>query len=218
MKDNDHYKTVATKLSCEAYARMERLCKKKGLTIYEMIQMVCDTLIRYMDDKHNLTPEMEKAMSIFEHMTGWKNAYNIAAAGTTKEVGEAIYFCQAEGGGKHGTRAVLVEKPYFGMPTQTYNIQQMMERFICLTMPERYRRLRAMAAVADCSSILELMDHLVDTYSKDEDLKEYREGFEDNDRSDWGIKPLDEPYKRRHTRRMESLEDELGFRPHGNEW
>ena len=99
-----------------------------------------------------------------------------------------------------------------------YNIQQMMERFICLTMPERYRRLRAMAALADCNSILELLDHLVDTYSKDEDLKEYREGFEDNDRSDWGIKPQDEPYKRRHTRRMESLEDEFGFRPHGNEW
>jgi hypothetical protein len=180
--------------------------------------MVCDTLIRYMDDRHNLTPELEKAMSIFEHMSGWRNAYNLASAGTSQEVGEAIYLVQATDGKKKGVRAVLVEKPYFGAPTQTYNLQQIIERLICLTMPERYRRLRALAVECDCSSLLDLFDYMLDLHSKDEDLKEFRATFEDNDRHEWGNKPSEQQYKRTHNRKLESLEDELGFRPHGLEW
>ena len=64
------YEPVATKISSQAYDRLNKIARKKGLSVYELIQMVCDTLIRYMDDRHNLTPEMERAMSIFEHMIG----------------------------------------------------------------------------------------------------------------------------------------------------
>jgi predicted DNA-binding ribbon-helix-helix protein len=72
------YQTVATKISNMAYERLNKIARKKGLTIYELIQMVCDTLIRYMDDRHNLSEEMERAMSIFEHLTGWADALNLA--------------------------------------------------------------------------------------------------------------------------------------------
>ena len=47
MKDKrEGYQTVATKISNLAYERLNKIARRKGLTIYELIQLVCDTLIR----------------------------------------------------------------------------------------------------------------------------------------------------------------------------
>lgn len=53
---DERYITLATKVSRTAAEQLARIAKKKGMTIYELIQMVCDTLIRYMDDRHNQRP------------------------------------------------------------------------------------------------------------------------------------------------------------------
>ena len=66
---DEHTVVVATKLPRTAAERLAKIAKKKKTTIYALIQMCCDTIIRYMDDRHNLSEEMERAMAIFEHMT-----------------------------------------------------------------------------------------------------------------------------------------------------
>ena len=96
----DKYVTLATKVSRTAADKLARIAKKKGMTIYELIQMVCDTLIRYMDDRHNLSEDMERAMSIFEHMVGWADALNLADPTVNKEVAQAVYIFQDSNGGK----------------------------------------------------------------------------------------------------------------------
>ena len=53
--NQDKHVVVATKLSRPAAERLAKIAKHKGMTIYELIQMVCDTLIRYMDDRYNLS-------------------------------------------------------------------------------------------------------------------------------------------------------------------
>ena len=158
--------------------------------------MVCDTLTRYMDDRHNLTPEMEKAMSIFEHMEGWANALNLADPTVQKIIGEATYFFYDPEGKKKGCRAIHVTKPFFGNWEQNINIQEILERTICLLMPERYSRLRKLAVDKECSSIVELIDTLIDEHSQDEDVKFFREAFEDAERSDYGKQPWQQPFKR----------------------
>ena len=62
MKDEGNVVSVAGKISAWSYGRIMRILKRKGLNIYQMIQNFCDTIIRYMDDKHNRTPDVEKAM------------------------------------------------------------------------------------------------------------------------------------------------------------
>ena len=54
---DEKFVVLATKVSRTAAEQLARIAKKKGMTIYELIQMVCDTLIRYMDDRHNLSEE-----------------------------------------------------------------------------------------------------------------------------------------------------------------
>lgn len=195
----DKFIVTGTKISEEAQRRIDAISEKKGISRYTLIQMVCDVIIRYMDDRHNLTPEIERLMSVFEHLNGWEKAFNLADYTTTPEIVEAIYFFTDEK--KKGCRAVHVERPWLegtDQWKQSYNIQEIFERMVCLLMPERYRRLRMLAIQNNCSGILELLDTLIDEHSKDADLALFRMEFEDADRSDFGKKPSDAPYKRKH--------------------
>lgn len=190
MAQNDgKYEMLQTKVSPEAYRRMKSIERKKGITDYGLIQMVVDTLIRYMDDQHNLTPEMEQAMSIFEHMEGWRDALNVADPTVKKVVGEAIYFLYDEEGKRKGCRGVHVVKPFFGNWTEDANIQHIIERVFSLLIPERYRRLRLLAVELGCNSQLELLDYFIDHFSKEADVAELRRIFEDANRAENG-RPL----------------------------
>lgn len=211
MAQEGKYEMLQTKVSPESYRRMKSIERKKGITDYGLIQMVVDTLIRYMDDRHNLTPEMEKAMSIFEHMEGWSDALNLADPTVEKIVGEAIYFLYDEEGKKKGARGVHVVKPFFGNWTEDENIQHIIERVFCLLIPERYRRLRLLAAELGCSSQLELLDYFIDHFSKEADLRELRRDFEDADRAENG-RPL--AYGQRTRRKKHQSPDDMDGEQH----
>ena len=198
--NNGDYEVVATKVSKYVRRRMKQLLKQKGLTEYVMLQMVYETIVRYMDDRHNLTPEMERAMFIFEHLRGWANAFNLDDPTVVPEIIEATYYIGDPT--KIGVRAVHVERPMLKELSeqwiQTINVQEILEQTICLLMPERYKRLRMLAVDNNCNSILQLIDMLIDEHSKDIDVAEVRRGFEDANRSDYGRTPADAPYKRKH--------------------
>ena len=46
------YIVVGCKISKESWELLQKLCKAKGVSVYRFIQMVCDTLIRYMSDRY----------------------------------------------------------------------------------------------------------------------------------------------------------------------
>lgn len=176
-QQTEHYKTIATKISPEAYILLERLARKLGMKIYELLQMCADIFIRYMSDAHNLTPEIEHAMAIFEHMTGWAGSMNFAEPTGEKRISEAIYFLTSPK--KKGCRAVLVTLPFFDKMNQTENVQIIVERTIELVCPELYRRLRLLAAEHNIQSILDMIYRLIDYHSTDSDTEEIRKTFED---------------------------------------
>ena len=206
------YETIATKVSPDFKARFVAICKRKGINTYKAIQMMADTFVRYTDDRHNLTAEMEQAMALFEHLDGWDNALNLADHTAQKHIAEAIYLLTAEG--KRGSRAVLVRRPYMGQWTETANIQQILERIIEVLAPERYRRLRALAVDMDCTSILDLLDHLIDNQTAEQEAAELRKDFEDCNRHDYG-RPIiyGERTKRKHHKTPDTLQQRITFAP-----
>lgn len=209
-EDEGSYVSIAGKISTRAYGRLTHILRKKKLNIYQMIQNVCDCFIRYMDDKHNMTPDSEKAVGMFEHMIGWEDNFNLADQDAKPEIAEATYYIvdangRKDKGGKKGVRVMHVERPFFGQWTQNFNLQQILERFMCLTFPQLYRRLRFIAVSRECTSILELLLEVVGDLEREEEKKELREPFEDADRSEWGIKPAEKPYRRRHNKSDDTL-------------
>lgn len=212
-KDEGNYVSVAGKISTWSYGRIMRILKRKGLNIYQMIQNFCDTIIRYMDDKHNRTPDVEKAMNMFEGMIGWENNFNLCDPNTKPEISEATYYLSdfTKDKAKKGVRVVHVERPLMDKWTQTFNVQQILERFMCLTFPSLYRRLRFIAVCRECTSILELLIDIVGEMEREEDKKELLRDFEDADRGDFGQKPNEgQSYKRPYEASQDTLfKDEL---------
>ena len=184
--NQDKHVVVATKLSRPAAERLSKIAKHKGMTIYELIQMVCDTLIRYMDDRHNLSEEMERAMSIFEHMVGWADALNLADPTVQKEIAQAVYIFQDADGQKKGFRAVMVDKPFMGQWTEDQNVMHIFERIFNICMPELYMKLFRARIILDCERVSEVINLLADAQVIMHLNDEYRKDFEDADRADNG--------------------------------
>ena len=203
MSNEDKFRVISTKVNAETYRLLCRLAQKKNITIYEMFQMVADTFRRYMSDEHNLSLEMEQVMSIFEHMVGWEQAFNLADPSAERQIAEATYYLVAEG--KKGARASHVQRPYFGNWSQTENVQEILERTLSLLFPERYKKLRHLAVEMECHSILELLDKMIDAQTilllDDEDRKD----FEDCERSEFGKKPWDAPFVRKHHKTPDTI-------------
>lgn len=205
MQDNDKYQVVSTKVSPEAFTQMQMLCKKIGITQYEFLQMIIDTLIRYMDGQHNLSPDMEQAMAIFDNMDSWGKVLNFADPESKFEVSEATYFFTEKG--KKQSRAVHTIPPFMGKPLGTMNIQHILERTICLLSPERYRRLRLIALDMGTKSLLACIDKLIAENESEEDAQAIRQGFEDNSRHDWGRDYNTAHYKQKKARGADNLAD-----------
>lgn len=218
MENNDKNTVVInTKIQKVYLELLNRLCRMKGITPYQLLQNCVETLIKYMVKDHNLTPDIEQAMDIFEHCEGWKDAFNLCDPSTNPEVVFAAYFLQ-DTEGKKGLRSVLVEKPYFGVWTQTENVNEIFERTFCTLLPGLYKRIRKTGSEMQTNTVIETITKLISMYGDDADAAIYREMFEDANRSEYGRKPVDSPYKRKHKKSVDDIEKTLDFRPHGGEW
>lgn len=191
--NDEKYKNVSSKLSKYSIERLTRIAQKKHMSIYTLIQMVCDTIIRYMDDRHNLSEEIERAMAIFEHMTGWADALNLADPTVNKEVAQAVYIFQ-DGGDpeqpdkqrKQGFRAKMVNKPFMGIWEEDSNVMHIFERIFNICMPELYMKLFRARIMLECETVSEVINMLCDAQIIEQLNEGYRREFEDAARADNG--------------------------------
>ena len=210
MEDSERFVPLMTKVRPYVHRALKRIERMKGLSTYAFQQLVCDTIVRYADSQHNLSPEMEAVMNMFDHLEGVKDTFTLADPTAEWTPGEAIYVIFDGNNKKHGARAVHIASPFFDDKwTEDANIQHIIERVFELIVPELYRRMRVAIGETGCNSLLEYLQKLVDMHANDSDIAEIRKTFEDNDRSDYGIKPKEDgPYKRRINKH---IEDEFKF-------
>lgn len=181
----EKYVNISTKVKPETDRLLTKICKKLGIFRYEFLQNVCECVARYTSDMYNLTPELERAMSMFEHLKGWKNAFNLADHTAEAEICEAFYVLKAKG--KNGLRMIQVERPWWdGVETwkQNINIQTMFDRFLNIIMPERYMKMRKLSIFLGIESRVALLDYMIDECMKEELNAQYRREFEDAARAD----------------------------------
>lgn len=182
----DDYIVAATKLRPDIFNALQLIAAQKNMSLYDLAQMVMEILVRYTDDRHNLTPEIERLMFAFEHMEGWTEAFNLADPYVKRDIGEAFYVLQDGEGKKQGLRMVNVTKPTFGERQITYNVQYMLDRFLYITFRPLHHALHQLMEDMDCNSIVELLITLIDIHRDENDAEEIRRMFEDSSRSEYG--------------------------------
>jgi hypothetical protein len=136
----ERYELLQTKVSAWTSRMLEQLAKSRGITIYGLIQLVCQCLLRSMQGQHNKSPELESIMTRFHLESGWKDAYNMCDPTAKSEVAQEILILQQEG--KRGFGAAMLTKPWMGEWEVTMCIDDILERSIEVTCPGIFWRLR----------------------------------------------------------------------------
>ena len=152
--------TVATKVSENMARVLNQIARKKGIKVYELMQLVCWFLVRYTSDEHNLNEDINRLMIMFHSEVGWKEAFNLCNPTGENEVAQELLILQQPG--KRGFGAVLVDKPFMGKWTQTENVNHLVERVIEVCLPDVYKRLRLLATEMDCQSLAEALIMMAD--------------------------------------------------------
>ena len=193
-------KVMAGKLKEEVYDILFEVAKVRGLSVNELINIIAEVLLRYLSPDHQLTSDIERAMSLFEHMAGWKDQV-LMSSDKEFEVARAIYALTAKG--KKGVVPVMVDRPFMGEWTQTENITAIYEACIEMISPEFYRRMRRCAVADGCNNLYEWLGKMMDERTSEADFNEMRQQFADNDRSEFGVKPDMNRYVRKLNRRKD---------------
>ena len=193
---------INTKVTQTAKDRLKAICASYGFTLFDMLQMLCDCLIRFMDDRHNLNDDLLRIIRMFEDLPGWKTALRLTDDMSDAEVMEAFYVLRHPKG-SGAPRMVHVTRPMLdGDPEgwiATHNIQLQLERFIELTAPSLYKHLRMLAVDLGTESLLDTIHIIANLYKENDDEKELRLQFENNDWHE-GARMYDRTqYKRTYT-------------------
>ena len=198
---------LQTKVTPEVYAQIQHIGNTFGFSVFHTLRMFCDIMIRLGDDKHNLSPELMRVIRQFENIPGWSKSICLADDGQEFGIIEAIYVLRAKG--KEGNRLVHVERPMMEGDDKwraTYNVQQILERFIEVMNPSLYRHLRLLAVELGTESMLDTIQRIADEFMENPDEVELRLQFESND---WhkGAQMHDQTrYKRPYSHGMDYIE------------
>ena len=200
---------INTKVTPSAKKRLDTICRKYGFSLYDMLQMMCDCLIRYMDDFHNLDENLIRIIRMFEGLPGWKNAFRLTEDMSDAQVMEAFYVLRHPKG-KGASRLVHVRRPVIEGDADswqvTYNSQEQLKRFIELTNESLYKHLHMIGVELGTQSFIDTIHRIADAYSENPDEVELRLQFENND---WhkGAQLHERPsYKRPYTHGMDAIE------------
>ena len=200
---------INTKVTQTAKDRLKAICQQHDFSLFDMLQMLCDCLIRFMDDRHNLNDDLLRIIRMFEDLPGWKTALRLTDDMSEAQVMEAFYVLRHPKG-TGAPRIVHVTRPMLdGDPEgwiATHNIQLQLERFIELTAPSLYKHLRLLAVDLGTESLLDTIHIIANLYKENEDEKELRLQFENNDWHE-GARMYDRTqYRRGYNRSEQSIE------------
>lgn len=175
--------SIATKVSAESHAKLQSICQRYGFSMYDMLQMFCDCMIRFMDDQHNLDYSIIRIIRMFGNIPGWKKAFRLVEDMEDAEITEAFYVLNKKG--QTGYRLIHVTRPMLEGDENgweaTCNIQHQLERFMELTDPVLYRHLRMLAVELETESMFDTIWRVADCWKEAHEEDQDRRIFESND-------------------------------------
>ena len=241
------YKVIATKVHPLAAKQIQRICDRVGIKPYKLLQHVIACMMRMMGEATVLedNSQLRELISLFfSEIKDFKKRYNIADPVSKKEITDSLFFL---GDSKHsiGRQSVLVTPMQKGKdgiefpPFENWNIAQQLEFFLQNADPHLYKRIRQAGARFGVENSYEILCRIAQEYTdRDTMAEEIAELFQDNDRSDYGVKQTNQPYKRHHKRDINTIKfadedkaqaeeeatdgcysnEPTDFRPFGAEW
>lgn len=197
-KSKRNYKVIATKVSPEAAEMLDAIARRQGTTVYTMLQLMCKVFVKLMADDVPLTADLAKIIRMFDAWNNWDRSFNIVNPSNKPTVTCSIYFLSDNK--KDGEDAVLIDNN-----RQTYNVQNIVDKFLSKACPNIYRRLMLLSSDLNCMGAYDALDKIIDLYKIDPVEEQVRKMFTDNCRSEFGRSAVCAPYVRHQHKDINTL-------------
>lgn len=172
---NRKFKMTGVKLPPAIMDSFRNICESNNMSTYTALQNCIMFFVKLASKEEPLTDEMAKLMRQFEDLQVWSKKFNLADWSVKASVQSAIYILAGQG--KSGCVGVRVDKPFMDQPSQTFNIQTILEDFLAALMPSFYRRLRFLGVELGTSTVYETLDKILDLQHADPDEASIRDMF-----------------------------------------
>ncbi len=195
---------ISTKMSSEAWLRLNDIAQRQGISLYRLVQETLDTLILYMDEANQLSPEMQQVIDCFERFEGWGQLCRLTDVGVDWAVADAVYFLHDNRqNGMAGVTACWCKRGFMGTPAYTFNKKDILDMVIRRTQPDLWRELQLLGMQAGTTGALETIKHCIHNMLEDPDKETLREMFADCGRTDYGKSTELVKYIRHNRKNME---------------
>lgn len=206
---------VATKISSEAWLRLNDIAKRMGLTSYRLIQEVVDTLILYMDEGRQLDPDMQMVIDCFERFEGWGELCRLTDVNVNWAVADCVYFLHDD---RHknafaGVTACWNKKAMMTNANYTFNKKDILDMVVRRLFPDLYRELQLLAMQSGTNCTLDTIKHCIHCMLDDPDKATLRELFADCARTDYGRPAELTKYIRHNRKSIDTLEKQKKKKP-----
>lgn len=196
---------ISTRVDAETFARLKSICQQRGISMYDLLQLFCMTIVRYMDDDHNLSEDLRRVMQLLGDPTQWRRMNTLMEQTADMQLMEQYGILRRKN--RHGDIVCHVSSPMMGEQHITYNVADIFDRFLHSLMPDLYRRIQLLGEEMQTRDVLDTVRQMTDEMLNDPYEACIREEFENNDwvtNSQRQRKPEDKT-KRTMRRDMETL-------------
>ena len=211
MNIEEGFELVQTKVPTHIKQLLDILAKQRGMSTYELLQLLINGFITAAKANGPLSPQMKMLLEVLQTDTSWKGAFSFTGLSGTTDVEQVILIMRQRdqaGRAKPGFGIAMIDHPFCGGTTMTLCVDDILERVMKVSMPGLYKKLEKIGGRLCCTSHREtltlLSEYMDDSINKEEELSElpgYGEYHEYGKRIEYERK-----YKRKHHKSPDSID------------
>ena len=157
--NKERFEQLGTKIDPAMAEVLNACCDALKVDVYHLLQWFAYTVIRASHPMHEMSPDIQKLMTLLESDAGWQTAFNLVAP-DRKKIAQVVLILEQEG--HRGFGAVMIDRPFMGEARQTECVDDILERVCEVTMRGIYRRLRRMGGELDCQNLSDVLLTMLD--------------------------------------------------------
>lgn len=191
--EKEKYVVMGTKVAPWVAEVWDAVCNALETDTYHLLMHFIMAMIRAANQRHSLSPQMEKLINVLDLDVGWQKAMNLAAPNGKFSIAQMLLIIEQEG--KRGFGAVMIDKPYMGECEQTESSEDIFQRVFNIIYPHTYIRMRTLKKQYHVNTWRELLEKMIDEQTdilQEETDREEMQGVNDyatnNRRLEYGKK------------------------------
>lgn len=174
---DEYFDLVQTKVPKHIKQLIDILAAQRGLSSYELLQLLINGFITAAKASGPLSPELKTIIEAIKIDSSWRNAFSFTGISSTTEIEQAILVLRQKdihGHPKDGYGIAMIDRPFCGDTTMTVCVDDIFERVVKVSMPGLYKRLDKVGKRLFCNSMRETLTLLAELMNDSLDKEEER--------------------------------------------